>query len=118
MKKLPGEIMKNIMLIFVGLFVFVPEVRAEVISVPCDEFNKTTGEHTNCEWITSGYIKIDRTEYEKYQSIYKARLSSGVNNPPPSIPKWEANDSDSNNDKGSDDCNMPPWVRKPSLKCD
>ncbi len=111
--------MKNFMLVFFGLCFFISEVRAEIISVPCEEFNKTTGEQTYCEGITGGQIKVERGEYEKFQDIYKARVLSGVRNPPPPIPKFEADESDSKgDDMGSDDCRMPPWTRKPGLKCE
>lgn len=117
--------MKAIMILIITELIFVCGARAEIINVPCEEFNKTTGDNMPCEEITGGTIKIDEYEYEKYQNIYQAKLKGEDKKAPASLPRFEADPPPLHPKKVVITpemkelyCKMPIWYWPEGLKCD
>lgn len=89
---------------------------AENVSIPCEEFAKTTGKRLACD--NMPVIRMPAGKWEKEKAASAAR-----NAPDANVPPWEREAKPNAQPKGKtiadvEPCSVPPWKRPEGAKCD
>lgn len=113
--KLNHGTLMPIALLLVGMGVS-GTVMAENVSIPCDEFVKTTGQRLACDKMP--VIRMSAERWKKEKSAGAAR-----NAPDANVPPWEREAKPQTRPAAktlneTEPCSSPPWMRPEGAKCD